>query len=263
VVQGKTCALQATSLVEVLSIPRAEIIRIVDRQALRLRNQLIPVEDLAGILGLPDSGEGEVVHLAIVRDGEERLALIVDELLGREERVVKPVPLNLQAVRIVFGATVEQGNRVACVLHVPELIRTALRRASAPRPEAPPEVQAGASILVVDDSVNTREIEKGILEAYGYRVELAEDGLEALEKARGLVFDLVITDVEMPRMDGFTLTERLRQDPAYREVPVIIVTSREKEEDKRRGIQAGADAYIVKGAFDQSRLLETVRSLIG
>jgi chemotaxis protein histidine kinase CheA len=262
-VQGRVCALQATSLVEVHSVARAEIIRIVDRQALRLRNQLIPVEDLAGILGLPLAAEREEVQLAIVRDGEECLALIVDELLGREERVVKPVPRNLQAIRIVCGATVEEGNRVACVLHVPELIRTSARKAAALQPEAPAEAPAGALVLVVDDSVNTQEIEKGILEAHGYRVELAEDGLEALEKARARAFDLVITDVEMPRMDGFTLTERLREAPGYREVPVIIVTSREKAEDKRRGIQAGADAYIVKGAFDQSRLLETVISLIG
>ena len=119
------------------------------------------------------------------------------------------------------------------------------------------------NILVVDDSINTREIERDILEAYGYRVTIAGDGVEALEKAGSSAFDLVITDVEMPRLNGFALTERLRADPAYRDVPIIIVTSREKDEDKRKGIQVGASAYIVKGAFDQSNLVETVQNLVG
>jgi two-component system chemotaxis sensor kinase CheA len=122
---------------------------------------------------------------------------------------------------------------------------------------------AVVNILVVDDSINTREIEKSILESYGYRVTLAEDGADGLEKAKGFIFDAVITDVEMPRLDGFSLTERLRKEESYRNTPIIIVTSREKEEDKRRGIQVGADAYIVKGSFDQTSLLETVQNLIG
>jgi CheY-like chemotaxis protein len=94
-------------------------------------------------------------------------------------------------------------------------------------------------------------------------VFLAEDGQEALEMTRDMLFDLVITDVEMPRLDGFSLTERLRGDYRYRAVPIVIVTSREKDEDKKRGILVGANAYIVKGAFDQSNLLETVKTLIG
>ena len=149
------------------------------------------------------------------------------------------------------------------MLHVPELLRLARDLTDSGRGAEARERERGASILVVDDSINTREIEKSILEAYGYLVEVAEDGQEALEKTRGKLFDLVITDVEMPRLDGFSLTERLRADQSYRNVPIIIVTSREKEEDKKRGILVGADAYIIKQAFDQSNLLDTVRSLIG
>jgi CheY-like chemotaxis protein len=118
-------------------------------------------------------------------------------------------------------------------------------------------------VLVVDDSINTREIEKSILEAYGYVVELAEDGMEALEKAREFKYDIIVTDIEMPRLDGFSLTEMLRKDETYKDTPVIIVTSRGKEEDKRRGIAVGANAYIVKGTFEQSNLLETIQNLAG
>jgi two-component system chemotaxis sensor kinase CheA len=118
-------------------------------------------------------------------------------------------------------------------------------------------------ILVVDDSLNTREIEKDVLEAHGYQVTLAEDGQDGLNKAREGDFDAVLTDVEMPNMDGFTLTATLRQAEKYRHTPIIIITSREKEEDKRRGVQVGADAYIVKGDFDQSNLVETLNALLG
>ena len=120
-----------------------------------------------------------------------------------------------------------------------------------------------ARILVVDDSLNTREIEKEVLEAYGYRVTVAADGLEGWQKALGGRFDAVLTDVEMPGLDGFSLTAKLRENEKYRTTPIIIVTSREKAEDKRRGIQVGADAYIVKGDFDQSNLVDTLRNLLG
>ncbi|HEY4745598.1 MAG TPA: hybrid sensor histidine kinase/response regulator [Desulfuromonadaceae bacterium] len=264
-VSGRACALPATSIAEMLAVRPDEIIEIVHKRAIRLREQIIPVEDLAAILGLPrETGEerGERL-LVIVRDGDEKLGLVVDDILGREEMVVKPLPAHLQNLRLVSGATIGEGNGIVNVFHVPELLRLA-RELTEPGRRAPDAAEERrATILVVDDSFNTREIEKSILEAYGYVVVTAGDGQEGWEKTRNELYDLVITDVEMPRLDGFSFTERLRGDERYRAVPVIIVTSREKDEDKRRGIQVGADAYIVKGAFDQSNLLETVRSLIG
>ena len=116
---------------------------------------------------------------------------------------------------------------------------------------------------MVDDSWNTREIEKDVLEAHGYEVTLAEDGRDGLQKAQARQFDAVLTDVEMPHMDGFTLTATLRADERYRSTPILIITSRQKEEDKRRGIEVGADAYIVKGDFDQGSLVDTLRALLG
>ncbi len=258
------CALQATSIVEMLTVEGTEIIEIVNKRAIRLRNQIIPVENLAALLKLscaeaPPAAERTLV---IVRDGEEKLALIVDDILGREEMVVKPLPAHLQSQRFVSGVTIGDRNNIVNVLHAPELLRLA-REISQPGQSPPRQKKALSNILVVDDSLNTREIEKSILEAHGYAVATAEDGEEAYVRTRNLLYDLVITDVEMPRLDGFSLTERLRADERYRYVPIIIVTSRQKEEDKRRGITVGASAYIVKGAFDQSNLLETVRALIG
>ncbi|MDD2309639.1 MAG: hybrid sensor histidine kinase/response regulator [Desulfuromonadaceae bacterium] len=262
---SKTCALPATSLVEMLSVQRGEIIEIVNKRAIRLREQIIPVEGLAALLRLAPtaSAEGGEALIVIIRDGEEKLGLVVDEIIGREEMVVKPLPLHLQNLRMVSGVTIGEQDSIINVLHVPELIRQAREIAEPGRLRPSAKEDHTATVLVVDDSINTREIEKSILEAYGYAVATAEDGEEAFEKTRGTLYDLVITDVEMPRLDGFSLTKRLRDDERYRHVPIIIVTSLEKDEDKKRGIAVGANAYIVKGAFDQSNLIETVHNLIG
>lgn len=261
----RVSALPATSLVEMLVVEVSEIIEIVNKRAIRLREQLIPVEDLTAILGIPHSREreGDKALIVIVIDGSEKLGLIIDEILDREEMVVKPLPEHLQKLKMVSGVTIGERNTIINVLHVPDLIRHAREITEPIRVEEKHEGASAATILVVDDSINTREIEKSILEAYGYNVVTAEDGEEAFGRTREVMYDLIVTDVEMPRLDGFSLTERLRADERYREVPIVIVTSREKDEDKRRGITVGANAYIVKGAFDQSNLLETVRSLIG
>lgn len=271
-------ALPATSMVEMLTVRRQDLIEIVNNRAIRLRNQLIPVEDLAAVLkfsgsGRADAGENELaaknqdpqdeLTLVIVQDGEEKLGLIVDRIIGREEMVVKPLPSHLRGLRLLSGLTIGERDRIINVLHVPELIRRVRETGAQAARTLQAETERRYNVLVVDDSLNTREIEKSILEAYGYQVDTAEDGQNALDKTGEILYDLVITDVEMPRLDGFSLTERLRADARYREVPIIIVTSREKEEDKRRGISVGANAYIVKGAFDQTNLLDTVRSLIG
>ena len=275
-VGGQILSLPATSLVEIISVPSEQIIKIVSSSAIRLRNQLIPVARLAELVGVetqstPEDGEvGESpqredeITLIIIRDGQEKLGLIVDEVVGREEMVVKPLPAHLRGLRLMAGLTLGARDRVITVLHAPELIR----RVRSGSGRAAPKVEPGTElsrrkILVVDDSLNTRELEKSILEAHGYEVITAEDGQDALEKSGDLQYDLVVTDVEMPRLDGFSLTERLRGDERYRNTPIVIVTSREKDEDKRRGIAVGADAYIVKGSFDQTTLLDTVRSLLG
>ncbi|MDD2365098.1 MAG: hybrid sensor histidine kinase/response regulator [Desulfuromonadaceae bacterium] len=262
---GKVCAMPATALVEMLSIQKSDLIDIVNKRAIRLREQIIPVEDISVLLKLHREtvSKGDEVFIVILRNGEEKLGVIVDEIIGREEMVVKPLPYHLQNLRLISGVTIGEQDSIINVLHVPELFKISHEITEPGRRLSVAKENRMQSVLVVDDSVNTREIEKSILEAYGYHVDTAEDGEEGFIKTRETLYDLVITDVEMPRLDGFSFTERLRSDERYQNVPVIIVTSREKDEDKKRGITVGANAYIVKGAFDQSNLMETVRSLIG
>jgi chemotaxis protein histidine kinase CheA/CheY-like chemotaxis protein len=261
---GREFAFLADSVEEVLTISTDEIITVVNKKAVRLRNEVIPVEELAPLLSLPRSGGGEVgrILIAIVSAGNEKLGLVIDAVVHEESAVVKPLPSHLKSIRIVAGVTVRGRGEIVAVLAVP-LLCAAAREKTAERPSsAAGEIRRELAVLVVDDSISTREIEKSIIEAHGYQVVVAGDGLEALEKTRERVFDAVVTDIEMPRLDGFTLTERLRMDERYRHTPIIIVTSRERDDDRKRGILVGANAYIVKGSFDQTSLIETIDSLV-
>jgi chemotaxis protein histidine kinase CheA len=261
---GGTFGVAAHYINEIIRVPETELIQVLDKKAVRLREEFIPVVSLEKLLGLPGREERspENALIVIVRMGSEKLGLIADTLIDEEDMVIKSLPGHMKNVQLVSGITISGRNEIINVLHVPALMQAA-KEVRDPRHAAETRGDEAIHILVVDDSVNTREIEKSILESYGYKVTMAGDGMEALEKAGERSYDLVITDVEMPRLDGFSLTERLRKDEIYKDTPIIIVTSREKEEDKRRGIMVGADAYIVKGSFDQSNLLETVQNLVG
>lgn len=254
----------ADSVEEVVSVSPDELIAVVNKRAVRLRDEVIPVEGLAALLNRAEcrGAEGQKLLIAIVGNGNEKLGLVIDAVLDEESVVVKPLPSHLKKIRIVTGATVRGANRVVPVLSVPVLCAIA-REKKGVRPEMPAAGQRkDRTVLIVDDSISTREIEKSIVEAHGYQVVVAGDGIEALERAREKNFDVIVTDIEMPRLDGFSLTEKLRQDERYRHTPIIIVTSREREEDKRRGILVGANAYIVKGSFDQTTLIDTIESLV-
>ncbi|HAM52749.1 MAG TPA: hybrid sensor histidine kinase/response regulator [Nitrospiraceae bacterium] len=266
-VSGKTFAIASHYVREIIRVPRAEFITVVDRTAIRLRNEFIPVFDLDPLLKMPGearSSEAQEPLIIIVFCGSDYMGLIVDELVDEENMVIKSLPSHMQHINLVSGVTISSTNDIINILHIPAILAAA-KETTGPRIHAEQSTvkETAVNILVVDDSINTREIEKSILESYGYRVTLAEDGMDGLEKAKDFEFDAVITDVEMPKLDGFSLTELLRKEESYKFTPIIIVTSREKEEDKRKGVQVGADAYIVKGSFDQSNLLETVQNLIG
>lgn len=263
-VADRRLAFLADSVEEVVSVSPDELIAVVNKSAIRLRHEVIPVEGLAALLNLAASPaeEGQKLLIAIVGNGNEKLGLVIDAVLDEESVVVKPLPSHLKKIRIVTGATVRGASRVVPVLSIPVLCAIA-REKKGVRPEMPAAGQRkDRTVLIVDDSISTREIEKSIVEAHGYQVVVAGDGIEALERAREKNFDVIVTDIEMPRLDGFSLTEKLREDDRYRHTPIIIVTSREREEDKRRGILVGANAYIVKGSFDQTTLIDTIESLI-
>ena len=264
---GMPFAITSHYVSEIIRVPLDDLISVIDKKAVRLREELMPVTALEALLKLP-SGDRKADRdkkdalIIIVRMGNEKVGLIVDHIEDEENMVIKSLPSHMRNIPLVSGITLSGKNEIINVLNIPAVIDAA-REVSESKASKEAADKKSIRILVVDDSINTREIEQNILEAYGYNVTLAVDGMEALEKTKDFSYDLIITDVEMPRLDGFSLTERLRASEEYKGTPIIIVTSLEKEEDKRRGIRVGADAYIVKGAFDQSNLLETVQNLVG
>jgi len=200
----------------------------------------------------------------VLQVGDERLGLRVDELLDEEEVVAKPLGAPLTRVRNVAGLTILGSGEICAVLNPADLVRTAHKLTIAPS-EAKQERAAAATktaILLVEDSALVRAMEKRILEDAGYEVVAAVDGVDGLSALGRSSFAAVVSDIMMPNMDGLTLTARIRQEPRYKDLPVILVTTLASDEDKRRGLEAGANAYIPKPSFDQRVLLETLQRLI-
>jgi two-component system, chemotaxis family, sensor kinase CheA len=227
----------------------------------------IPVVTLAGLVdprgGHPEPDPARPGVLAILIMGTQRAAVGIDRVAGEESVVVKPLGHPLLRVRFFAGATILGTGRVVPILNARDLVRAALGAGAtvAPTRLAEPD-RRRRRVLVVDDSLTTRTLERYILEAAGYEVAVASDGAEALALLQKGVCDLLVSDVEMPHVDGVALTELIRLDPKLRALPVILVTTRESAVDRQRGLEAGADAYIVKSSFDQDNLLRTIAELI-
>jgi len=223
---------------------------------------LIPFLPLASALGPADSRRraSHAWSAVVVASPEGGLAAVgADRLLGTANIIVRPLPALARTDAVVVGATLDGDGNPQLVLD-PERLLAVVRGFERPAATA---VTPSPSILVVDDSLTTRMLERSILESAGYQVDLASSGEEALEKVRRGRYGLLLVDVEMPGMDGFAVLEHLRADAALRDIPAILVTSRSSPEDRKRGEEAGARAYVFKGEFDQVELLERIRSLLG
>lgn len=229
----------------------------VDRHPVRLQR-------LADVLGLGEGQESEG-PVVVVADSNRRHAFVVDRLVGQRDVVIKPLSPVVPHLPAVAGASVEADGSILVVLDPPGLIERALGspHAQAARVRRDESSLERRTILVVDDALIIRELQRGILERAGYDVRLATDGQHALSELARDRSDLVVTDIEMPKMDGFALTEAIRAHPTLANIPVLIVSSRASEEDRQRGLDAGADGYITKSAFDESSLLTAVNRLLG
>ena len=170
----------------------------------------------------------------------------------------------LSSLTTYLGAALLGDGRVALLLDPVALVHGATDRPQARAPTTSGQDVSPPKVLVVEDSFSVRELQRSILEAAGYRVETAHDGRDALDRlGHDGAIDLVVTDIDMPELDGFALTKAIRAHPRHSELPVVVVTSRGDEDDRRRGMEAGADAYMAKRGFDQQILLDTVERLIG
>ncbi|HEY2989511.1 MAG TPA: hybrid sensor histidine kinase/response regulator [Candidatus Binatia bacterium] len=219
---------------------------------------------LADVLNLPKSElKNGAIPALLLHGPRGKLVFGVEALLGEEEVVVKALGKFFGHIPQVSGGTILGKGEIALILNPNELLRSVAHqvRATAPiavRPMAP-RPAARKRVLVVEDTLTTRTLEKNILEAAGFDVTTAVDGEDGLIKLYEKSFDIVVSDVQMPRLDGFLLTERIKKDERFKDLPVILVTSMQTDADKKRGIEAGADAYLTKAVFDQKRFLEIVQ----
>ena len=259
---GNVFGLPLASIEEVLSAEN--LLTLEGKPALELRGRSVQLADLADLIGAAAPALPAGSPALIVSSGGRRIATTCDRLLGQDEVVVKPLGALLASAHGYLGAAILGDGRVALLLDP-----ASLSRASGSKPRLAPapavrEQRLAPKILVVEDSFTVRELQRSILQAAGYRVEIACDGSEGLDRvATDAEIDLVITDLEMPKMSGLELTRAIRARAESASLPVVIVTSLGTDEDRRAGVEAGANAYMVKQSFDQHILLDTVERLVG
>ena len=269
--EGEELFVLPTGSVErVARVAREDVRTVGNRETISLDGAALSLVRLGGVLVLHRKAGAEAgrdMHTVVVLSAAgRRVAFAVDEILNEQEVLVKPLPKQLGSVRNISGATVLSTGRVVPILNVPDLIASAIEAGATaavvppgPAYEAAPRKK---SLLVAEDSITSRTLLKNILESAGYAVETAVDGIDAFTKLRSGEFDLLVSDVDMPRMNGFGLTAKVRADKKYAALPVILVTALDSREDREHGIDVGASAYIVKSSFDQSNLLEVIRRLL-
>jgi CheY-like chemotaxis protein/chemotaxis signal transduction protein len=272
---GERFALPVTNIVETLNLRDSASQTVAGAQVMIRHGQTIPVADLGDALGILGERDQRVAVVVRYGGGGEQLAWAVDALEGETELVVKDLGSFLGRPAGLNGATIDGDGTVLLLLDVREL---ALQQLASGRAFAMPSPAGRAAsvdlvpaasankrprVLVVEDSIGVRELQRVILEGAGYDVVTAVDGQDGAGRLAGDPFDLVLSDVEMPGMDGFTLTRTIRRTRGWEDVPVVIMTSRGDDADKRAGLDAGASAYLLKSDFDQAELVDTVRRLVG
>jgi chemotaxis protein histidine kinase CheA len=257
-------AIPVNGVVETLSLKSTTVNRLAGVPVLRRHGATIPLLDLGTALGVP--GDRRSNSALVVRMGDQQVAWAVDRMEGESELVVKDLGSFLRRVPGVSGATIGGDGAVLLLLDLRDIAERSIgtvRHQVAAAPMLGDAKTSKARVLIVEDSIGVRELERVILEGAGYHVETAVDGLDGAARLRSEPADLVVSDVEMPGMDGFTLTRTIRRTKGWEDVPVVLMTSRNDDADKRAGLEAGATAYLFKQDFDQHELVDTVRRLIG
>lgn len=264
----RTYAIATSAVQQLVRFDPATIAKFSGRDVLLLGGTPTPLTALSEVLGqgkYQSSSENAKMLAVVVGVNDQRVALVVDELCAEQEVLVKSLGSRIRFARHISGATLLPSGGVALVLNASNVVATALgnklyHHAAIERPKA--ETRRKQRLLAVDDSLTTRTLMKSILEGAGYEVVAAVDGVHAWELLTHTDVDLVVSDVDMPRMDGFTLTDKIRKSKKHGELPVILVTARGSDEDKTRGVRVGASAYLVKSGFDQSNLLKSIEQFI-
>ncbi len=264
---GQTFGIPTHGIERLYRVRRELVETLEGKPVVILEGQPIPLYGLAHLLQIGEASpaiQGEMLPVMVLKSGDRRFGIWADKFLTERDAMIQELGMPCPATGNISGAALLREGTVFVVLNPAGLVASCTPSAAAPLPRrAEPAVEAVApGILVVDDSITSRSLERSILEAHGYRVRVAVDGLEALDLLHAEKADLIITDIQMPRLDGFGLVEALKADSGLKGIPVIIVSSLESPKDQERGLLLGADAYVVKRKFDQTELLDAIRQMI-
>lgn len=267
---GEPYAFPLASIVRTMMLPREQIELLEGRQLFTFNGQSVGMVSAVQLLnGTKATSSDEELSVIVLGEGEgeDVYGLVADRFLSERELVVQPLEARLGKIKdIAAGALMEDGSPVL-IVDVDDVLRSLGKLAASGHVSSVQRTEAGASkykrVLVVDDSLTVRELERKLLGNVGYDVEVAVDGMDAWNAVRSRAFDLIVTDVDMPRMDGIELVSLIKKDPNLASMPVMIVSYKDREEDRRRGLDAGADYYLTKGSFHDETLLEAVVDLIG
>ncbi len=265
---GEPFAFPLTRIAKTVSLPFPELVSLEGQQYFTLDGERIGVVPAHELLGMPRKPEwGEEIPVLLLGERTERYGLAVDRFLGEHDMVVRPLDRRLGKVQDVSASALMEDGSPVLILDVEDLIRSVQSELQGGRLRGLGQATVTAikrrRILVVDDSITVRELERSLLKSRGYEVEVAVDGMDGWNALRSGSYDLMVTDVDMPRMTGIELVSRVKADPLLRAIPVIIVSYKDREEDRLRGLEAGADRYMTKSSFHDQTLLSAVHEFIG
>lgn len=266
---GEAYAFPLAQIERMLRLPRSAIVQLEGRQHFWLEDEHVGLISAAQLLQCNEKqGDDDSIPIVLIRDREQYHGLAVEAFLGEFTLVLMPLDGRLGKVRdVAAGALLHDGTPVL-ILDVDDLLNSVgklLGTGHLERVDHASHARQAVSkrVLVVDDSLTVRELERKLLLSRGYQVSVAVDGMDGWNALRAETFDLLITDIDMPRMDGIELVTQVRQDPRLRSLPVMVVSYKDREEDRRRGLEAGADYYLAKASFHDEALLDAVQTLIG
>jgi two-component system sensor histidine kinase and response regulator WspE len=270
-VLGEAYALPIARAERVLRVPVSAVQTLSGRQHIEVDGSHLGLVSAGRLLELGEAPPGAELAVVVIGGPRERYGLVVDQVRSEQSLTVQPLEPVFGKLRDVASCALLDDGAPVLILDVPDMLLSIARlleageslQPSAAAPGAASKQAAARRILVVDDSLTVREMQRKLLSARGYRVEVALDGVDGWNSVRAGAYDLVITDIDMPRMDGIGLLGLIRQDPRLQRLPVMIVSYKDRPEDRARGLEAGADWYLAKGAFHDASLLDAVRDLIG
>ena len=265
---GEPYAFPLARVERTMKIDEANIEVLEGREYFTFGNQHIGILDANQILGLSQAPpDTDVLSIVMIGEKGNRYGLVVDRFLGEKDLVVHLLDERLGKIKDVSASSIMDDGSPTLILDVEDMLRSIDLLISGGRLNKHQHSDAmdhkRKRVLVVDDSITVREVEKNMLESRGYEVAVAVDGMDGWNAVRSDHYDLVISDIDMPRMNGIEFVSLIKRDPKLKSIPVMIVSYKDREDDRIRGLDAGADYYLTKGSFQDNTLLEGVIDLIG